>query len=80
MYTKVFVEIYYWHSRKLVHKTYKIVEIEKYSFSRAKNPWNLSDQRFYKISKILQGTYVVPKDHEDNAFYLNNYINWDQFN
>ncbi len=53
MYTRTFVEIYNWRSRGLVHKTHKIVELEKYPISRAENPLNLGSQRFYKISEVL---------------------------
>ena len=80
MYTRAFVEIYNWRSRGLVHKTHGMVEFEKYPISRAEKPLNLGDQRFYKISEVLQSTYVMPRDTEGNTFYLNNYIDWDQFN
>ena len=57
-----------------------MIELEKYLILRAKNSLNLGGQQFYKISKVLQSTHTVPKDTEDNTFYLNNYIDWDQFN
>ena len=77
MYTGAFVEIYNWRFRGLVHETHGMVEFEKYPISKAENPLNLSGQRFYKISKVLQSAHVVPRDNEDNTFYLNNYIDWD---
>ncbi len=57
-----------------------MVEIEKYPISRAENPLNLGGQRFYKISEVLRSAHVVPRDTEGNTSYLNNYIDWDQFN
>ncbi len=80
IYTGAYVEIYNWRSRGLVHETYGMVELEKYQISRAKNPLNLGVQRFYKISEFLQNVHVVPRDIEGNTFYLNNDIDWDQFN
>ncbi len=80
MYIRVFVEIYNWCYRRLVYKTYGMVELEKYPISRAENPLNLGSQQFYKISKVLQLAYVVPRDTVGNTFYLNNYIDWEQFN
>ncbi len=53
IYTRVYVEIYNWCSRGLVHKTHGIVEIEKDPIFRAENPLNLDGQRFYKISEVL---------------------------
>ena len=80
IYTRAFVEIYNWQNRRQVHETHGMVEIEKCLISRAENPLNLGSQRFYKISNILQSAHVVQRDTEGNTFYLNNYINWDQFN
>ena len=80
MYTKAFVEIYNWQNRGLVHETHGMVELEKYPISKVENSLNLGSQRFYKISEVLQSTYVMQRDTEVNTFYLNNYIDWDQFN
>lgn len=80
IYTETFVEIYNWHSKELVYKTYEIVKLEKYLISRPENSLNLDDQQFYKISQVLQNAYIVTRDIEDNTFYLNNYINGNQFN
>lgn len=57
-----------------------MVELKKYSISRAENRLNLGDQQFYKIFMGLQSIHVVLKDTEGNTFYLNNYIDWNQFN
>ncbi len=77
---KAFVEISNWRFRRLVHKTHRMIKLEKYSISRAENPLNLGGQQFYKISEFLQSAYIVLKDIKDNTFYLNNFIDWDQFN
>ena len=50
------------------------MEPEKYLISRVEKTLNLSDQEFYKISKVLQNTYVISRDTKSNIFYLNNYI------
>ena len=55
-----------------------MVKLEKYPISKAEKPLNLNGQQFYKIFEVLQSAHVVPRDTEDNTFYLNNYINWDQ--
>ena len=80
MYTRAFVEFYNWCSKRLVYKTHEIVELEKNPISKAENFLNLGSQQFYKISEVLQSTYVVPRDIETNTFCFNNYIDWDQFN
>ena len=75
IYTKAFIEIYNWQNRELVYKIHRMVGFEKYSISRAENLLNLGSQQFYKISEVLQSANIVPKDTENNIFYLNNYIN-----
>ena len=80
MYTGGFVKIYNWRSRELVYKTHQIVELEKYLISKAEKPLNLGGQQFYKISEVLQSAHVMLRDTKGNTLYLNNYINWDQFN
>ena len=80
MYTGAFVEIYNWQNRGLIHETHEMVKLEKYPISRIENPLNLESQRFYKIFEVLQSAHVVPRDTEGKTFYLNNYIDWDQFN
>ena len=62
MYTGAFVEICNWRSKKLVHKIYGIVELKKYPILKAENFLNLGGQQFYKISKVLQSAYIVPRD------------------
>ena len=69
-----------WRYRRLVHKTYGIIELEKYPILRAQNLLNLGRQQFYKISKVLQSAQIVPKNIEDKTSYLNHYIDQNQFN
>ena len=46
----------------------------------AENPHNLGVHRIIKVSSVLRSTYVVPRDQDRAVFYVNNYIDWDQFN
>ena len=80
IYTGAFVEIYNWHNRRLVHKTYGIVKLKKYSISQVENSLNLESQQFYKICEVLKNTHIMPNDINRKTVYLNNYINWDQLN
>lgn len=41
MYIGIFVEIYHWQKRELVYETHEMIELEKYSISKAENPLNL---------------------------------------
>jgi hypothetical protein len=45
---------------------------------------NLGSQRFYAMENILRSAYlvpaVIPSDESYEAFFVNNYIDWEQFN
>lgn len=56
-----------------------MVELEKYPIWRAENPLNLSAHQFYKISEVLQSAHIIPRDIKNKIFYVNNYIDWNQF-
>lgn len=75
IYTGTCVEIYNLYNKALIYKTYKIIEINKYSISIVGNPLNLGIYKFYKILIILQSVYIVLKDINSKIFDFNDYIN-----
>ncbi len=48
--------------------------------SIAKNPLNLSAYWIIEISLVLCNAHVVSRNQDRVVFYVNNYIDWDQFN
>ena len=57
-----------------------MVELEKWHASTAENPHNLGAHRIIEVSLVLRSAHIVPKDQDKAVFYVNNYIDWDQFN
>lgn len=57
-----------------------MIELKKMHVSTVKNPCNLGAYRIIEISLILYTVYIVPRDQNKFVFYINNYINHDQFN
>ena len=57
-----------------------MVELDKWHASTAENPRNLGAHRIIEVSLVLHSAYVVPKDQDRMVFYVNNYIDWNQFN
>ena len=57
-----------------------MVEFEKWHVSTAENPRNLDAHRIIEVSSVLRNAHVVPRDQDRAMFYINNYIDWDQFN
>ena len=79
-YTRAFVELYNWKNNGQVHEIYEIIELEKMCTLIAKNFCNLGVHQIIEILLVLRSTHVVPKNQEKFVFYVNNYIDWDQFN
>ncbi len=46
----------------------------------AKHPRNLGLHYIIKISSILHDAHIIPRNQERIVFYVNNYIDWNQFN
>ena len=57
-----------------------MVEFEKIRALITKNPRNLSARQIIEISLVLRNAHMIPRDQDKVVFYVNNYINWDQFN
>ncbi len=79
-YTRAFVEFYNKKNPGQVHKIHEMIKLEKIRTSIAENPCNLDAHQIIEISSILHSTHVVPRSQKKVVFYVNNYINWDQFN
>ena len=56
-----------------------MVELEKWHASTAENPRNLGTHRIIEVFSVLRSANVVPRDKNKAMFYVNNYIDWDQF-
>ena len=74
IYTKAFVELYNWKNREQIHKTQKIIELEKIYTLTAENLYYLCTYQILEISSILYNIYVTPEDQDKFMFYINNYI------
>ncbi len=79
-YIGAFVKLYNWRNRRQVYEIHRMVELEKMRTSTAKYLHNLGAHCIIEISSILYSAHVVPKDQEKIMFYINNSIDWDQFN
>ena len=79
-YTEAFIELYNWRNGRQVHKIYKIIEFKKMYALIVENPCNLATHQIIGILLVLHNTHVIPRDQDKFVFYVNNYIDWDQFN
>ena len=57
-----------------------MIELENMRALTTKNLHNLGTHWIIEISLVLRSAHVVPRDQDKFVFYVNNYIDWDQFN
>ena len=79
-YTGAFVKRYKQRNRGQVHEIHGMVELDKWHALMAENPRNLGAHCIIEVSLVLRNTHVVPRDQDRMIFYINNQIDWNQFN
>ena len=79
-YTRAFVELYNWSNSWQIHEIHRIIKLEKMHASTAENLCNLGAYWIIEISSVLHSAHVIPRNQDKFVFYVNNYIDWGQFN
>ena len=57
-----------------------MIELKKMHALTAENLYNLIVHRIIVILLVLHNAHVTPRDLNKFVYYINNYIDWDQFN
>ncbi len=78
--TGAFVELYNCKNRKQVHEIHGMIEFKKMRVLTVENSRNLGAYRMIEISLLLHNAHMVPRHQDKFGFYINNYIDQDQFN
>ena len=77
---RAFVEFYNRKNREQVYEIYGMIKLEKMCIPTAENLRNYGIYQMIEILLVLRNAYMIPRDQNILVFYINNYINWDQFN
>ncbi len=80
IYIGAFVELYNRRNCGQVHEIYGMIELKKMCASITENPRNLDAHQIIEIFSVLRNAPMIPKDQNKVVFYVNNYIDWNQFN
>ena len=78
-YTGALIEVLRPINNGIPHEVHGMIELQKWTVHKARNARKLGGLRFYSMSTILRSAHVVPAD-KAGVFYINNYIDWDQYN
>ena len=78
-YTGVFINLLRLKNNEQVHSVHGMVEVEDWPQVRTQNPRNIGHRCFLNMSRLLQSAHIIPTDNT-GVYYVNNYIDWDQYN
>ena len=63
------------------HDIHGMIEVEEWLQSTVRTPRILTGRRFYKLTNIIRSAHLIPgRCNGKDIFYVNNYIDFDQFN
>lgn len=80
IYIGIFVKLYNWRNCSQVQEIYRMIEYKKICALIKKNPRNLGTHQMIEISLVLHSAHIVPRYEDKFVFYINDYIDEDQFN
>ncbi len=80
-YTGAMVKLLQWRQRGSVNPVHGMVEVEPWPITIGKNPQFLIGERIYSLVHIIRGAHVILATLPlVQYWFVNNYIDWDQFN
>ena len=80
-YTGALVKLLQWRQQRSVYPTHGMVEVEPWPTTEARNQRFLTGEKIYFIPHIIKKAHVVPATAPPIQYwFVNNYIDWDQFN
>ena len=80
-YTGALVKLLRWRQRGIVDPIYNMVEVEPWPASVAKNQRLLTGEKIFSLAHIIRGAHVVPATAAPVQYwFINSYVDWDQFN
>jgi len=79
-YTGALFELKRWINRGATHPVHGMHEVENFPPNTSQNSRLLGPRRFYDLSHIIRSAHLVPANQARTRFYVNNFIDWDQYN
>ena len=78
-YMAAFIELLRLRDKGWVHHIHSMVEVKDWPIVHSQNPRNIGHRRFFDMSMILRSAHIVPTG-TTGVYYINNYVDWDQYN
>ena len=78
-YTGALIDILRFRYHGNVHSIHGMIEAEDWAQTSSRKPRNIEYRCFFDMSMILRSAHVVPSGN-GGTYYINNYVDWDQYN
>jgi hypothetical protein len=83
-YCAALVDVYPLKNKGVPHPVHGMIEVHSAPIPTIERPRVLKGRRFYPLQSVLRSAHVVPASLElepcvSDVFYINNYIDWDQY-
>jgi hypothetical protein len=78
-YTAALVRLVRFRNNGKPHKVHGMIELEEWPGSQALHAKKLAHCCFYDMSTIIRSAHIVPA-WSATTYFINNYIDWDQYN
>lgn len=80
IYTGAFLDVYSLRDQGRQSPTHGMIEAQRYPVNRSGDRRSLGHRRFYHLGLILRSVHLVPVSNEESdVFYINSYVDWDQY-
>ncbi len=80
VYTEVLIKRLRKRHQELSHEIHDMIKMKNWSINLIRNSQKLETHRFYWLTNVIQSTHVMLMNENMNIYYVNNYIDWDQYN
>ena len=80
-YIRAWVKLLQWRQRKIVNCIHSMVKVKPWPTSVTKNQRLLTKEKIFSLVHIIRRAYVLPATAAPIQYkFVNNYVDWDQFN
>jgi hypothetical protein len=78
-YTEALIDLLHFRHSGNVHSIHGMIEAKDWPQTTSQSPRNIGYRCFFDMGMILRSAYVIPSGN-DGIYYINNYVDWDQYN
>ncbi len=79
-YTEALFKLKRWINKEVTHSMHDMHEVKNFSSNTSQNSRLLDFRHFYNLLHIIRSAHLVSANQMCIKFYVNNFINWNQYN